>query len=258
MAGYRDLDPEQPYARKGVRKGRPTTLDQQTHQKIVQAVASGLPLTTAATINGINPNQVHEWVARGLGRHPTRPQTRAFADFAEDLMQAREEAKAAAILLVSSAAQGGRRFDERTTVTKVVTTAASEDTEAEQRREVTETVTERVMLPDWRAGAWMLSRMYPEEWAAREAHAGRQGAGSGPLGSGVPDGFGDIEPAEMAMAMGLVASLREAAAEARQLPASTGQGIEYAEVIDEEGRRLDDDGEALAGDDLDDLLREDG
>ena len=60
------------------RHGRPTRLTPAIQDALCQAVRTGLSLNEAAVLVGLDPTTARQWVARGEGRHPTRPTIRRF------------------------------------------------------------------------------------------------------------------------------------------------------------------------------------
>lgn len=237
---YTELDPQN---QKQV--GRPSKLTEQVEADLLTAIRGGAPLNTAAAYAGVTYETVQDWVQRGQGRHPTRKSTAEFARFARALTQAREEARLEALTLIRASARGGRTFEERSTTTRTTTTQVNEagaDAVPGVETVVTETVTSKVMLPDWRGAAWLLERSYPDEFG-RAARAAAEGAGRG-RGPELPEGM------EFELGRRLIEAIRESADEGRELPPATGQGIRYADVIDEDGNPLADE---MNADDLGDL-----
>jgi hypothetical protein len=86
-------------------------------------------LSTAARCCGVPPSIVCEWVARGAGRDPARPATRAYAEFADAVEKARGDFEVARLAAINDAA-------------------------LEQPQH-------------WRAAAWQLARFAPERYGNR-------------------------------------------------------------------------------------------
>lgn len=67
--------------------GRPLKLDEVTAQRIVAAVAKGLPRDTAAKLAAISPRTLYQWLARGRdGEEP-------FAQFSQRVKRAEAESE---------------------------------------------------------------------------------------------------------------------------------------------------------------------
>jgi hypothetical protein len=82
-----------------VGRGRPkgsVGLTDELFSTIVGLIRSGTFDHVAAEAAGISERTFREWIARGEGRHPTRPQTPKLRAFADAVRKARAEARAIA------------------------------------------------------------------------------------------------------------------------------------------------------------------
>jgi hypothetical protein len=76
--------------------GRETLLTPDLAQRIVSYVRAGAFDWVAAEANGVSRKTFSEWLARGEGEDPDRPQTSQYAEFAEQVRAARAEARLSA------------------------------------------------------------------------------------------------------------------------------------------------------------------
>ncbi|MFA7295837.1 MAG: hypothetical protein WC211_01460 [Dehalococcoidia bacterium] len=72
-------------------EGRKTALTPEVFDAIVTSLVNGSTLEAAAAAAGIGTATVHEWIARGLGTDE-RPSTPLYAEFADAVTRAREQA----------------------------------------------------------------------------------------------------------------------------------------------------------------------
>jgi hypothetical protein len=79
--------------------------------RICQGVSTGAPLEVAAQAMGIPPGVFWEWMARGEGRDPDRPQTPLYADFAERVRRAEAECHLLLMGVVRNAAVQGHSWE---------------------------------------------------------------------------------------------------------------------------------------------------
>ena len=131
--------------------GRHTRLTPAVQQTIVNALAVGVPFASACQLAGIGHDTGLEWLERGEGRHPKRPSTPAYVQFAHAISHARAQDEARRVARIHKAGEGGTLL-ERTTTTHP------------DGRVITK---ERYMEPDWRADAFHLERSRPQEWGQR-------------------------------------------------------------------------------------------
>ena len=132
--------------------GRRTRLTPQLQQAIAQAVSGGVPFTTACRLAGISEFLGHEWRERGEGKHPTRPSTPLYADFAKAIAHAKAQDETRRVLRINQAGQGGAIVYQKTT------TYPDGRTVHEERRSE----------PSWQADAFHLERSQPDVWGRRE------------------------------------------------------------------------------------------
>jgi hypothetical protein len=71
-------------------------LTPEVQQKIVAFVRAGSYDWVAAEANGIDRYTFWEWIRRGEGEDRDRPQTEAYAQFAQEVREARAQARSAA------------------------------------------------------------------------------------------------------------------------------------------------------------------
>lgn len=151
---------------------RATKLNATRHASIVNDVAAGLPVKTAAMRAGIAERTAWVWLTTGAdtlenlktpGWHPS-PYEQRCVRFLQDIHRARAHAQARSIALIAKAA----RDPHRKTTTKVKTEREAYIDEHGQERwrmvEVERTTTEEQLPPDWRAEAWLTERRWPEEF----------------------------------------------------------------------------------------------
>lgn len=109
--------------------GRPTLLDAESQNILLQSIEAGLTLRMACACANLAYNTVYEWKRRGLdGEYNGREGNEAYEQFAKALTQAEEKGKAAMLL----------RWQQ-------------------------------FFPTDWRAIRDYMARRWPEEWAATEA-----------------------------------------------------------------------------------------
>ena len=128
--------------------GRPTKLTEDLLEELCQHLEDGNAIATACDLVGISERVYHKWQARG-----------------------KEE--------VERVAEDGRRRvrkDERRYVQFVQATTRARAAAVQKRvSNIRDAASE-----DWRASAWLLERMKPEEWGKTQKHE-HMGEGGGPL-----------------------------------------------------------------------------
>lgn len=83
---------------------RPTKLNDQIKEKIVQRIRAGNTLDTAARSAGISESTFHRWIRKG------KDQERGpYREFYEDVQQARADAEARHVAQIAEAAKGNWR-----------------------------------------------------------------------------------------------------------------------------------------------------
>jgi hypothetical protein len=92
-------DPSPAEAGQGRSRGRPKgspALTDEVFATIVGLIRAGVFDYVAAESAGISERTFREWIARGEGRHPTRPQTPKLRRLADAVRKSRAEARAVA------------------------------------------------------------------------------------------------------------------------------------------------------------------
>jgi len=130
---------------------RPSKLTPTLHDAIVNAVQAGVPLVTAGQYVGVRERTLHEWIARGEGRH-VRGSTSACAQFALAVEKARAADEVRRLVRLEQAARGGAVVYEKTTTYP----------DGRVTREV------RTTPPEWTCDAWFLERSRPESWGRKD------------------------------------------------------------------------------------------
>lgn len=87
-----------PRRRRGLEKGRTTTLTPELSKRICDAVRAGNYVSVAARYCGVSEKTLFDWLQRGRGEHPTRSASRIFVDFVRDLDAAEAGGEVAAVL----------------------------------------------------------------------------------------------------------------------------------------------------------------
>jgi len=85
------------------RRGRPpgsVSLTEEIARTIIEYIRAGTFAEVAAELAGISARTFRDWMARGEGRHSTRPATSKLRRFATDVRRAQAEARAAAEIRV--------------------------------------------------------------------------------------------------------------------------------------------------------------
>lgn len=137
--------------------GRRSKLTPAIHRAIVKAVATGMHPHRAAALVQISEATIKEWLARGEGRHSTRPAHALYRAFWYDIHHAVAEDERRRIARIEQAGQGGAVISHRT-VEKL-----------NKAGEVIERITEvKSAAPEWQADAWHLERSQPDVWGRRE------------------------------------------------------------------------------------------
>lgn len=137
--------------------GRPDKLTEERARKIVNLIASGSYVETAAAACGVSKNTLYDWLKRGA-----RAPHGKFKKFADDVAEAAAKAEARDVLVIDRAASG---HDVVRTTRKIEKGIVVEET----------TTTTREF--DWRAAAWRLERKFPKRWGLIERieHSGPDG-----------------------------------------------------------------------------------
>lgn len=134
------------------RPGRATKLTPALQQAIVNAVAAGVSLSTAAELAGLHPTCVKGWYQRGMGEHPTRAQTPLYHAFSLAVIKARAQDETRRVARLEQAGRGGAVV-YRETVTQ---------------RDGSVMVRERFEPPNIAADMFHLERKYHEQWGRKD------------------------------------------------------------------------------------------
>lgn len=133
--------------------GRPTLLDKDVEEKLVEATKIGTPMAIAAAYCGISERAFQEWMRRGHTERAAReegqepdPVEQKYLDLYEKVTKARAAATVTSAMLIRKAAVGGQVTEE--------TTRRYRDHEGQ----VVEEKTVKKTAPDWRASAFWLER----------------------------------------------------------------------------------------------------
>lgn len=131
--------------------GRPSKCTPEVTQALCNHVRNGLPESVAASLVGVAPDTVLEWLSRARGQSDRKPRPE-HVQFAQELHVAIAESEARLLRVINRAATGYfvRSFE---------TTTSEKDGTTTKRK------TERRV--DWSAAAWLLERRMPERWRPR-------------------------------------------------------------------------------------------
>jgi hypothetical protein len=88
------------------RIGQPTKLTAEKQAKVIEAILGGSYFETACLYAGVSYNTGKEWLARGEGTDPLRPQTKLYANFATAVRDAEAKVEVGAAAVVKRAAFG--------------------------------------------------------------------------------------------------------------------------------------------------------
>lgn len=133
--------------------GRPTLLDRDIEEKLIEATKMGTPMGLAADYCGISKRTFEDWMRRGRAEQDARaagedpePVEQKYLELYERILKARAHATVTSAMLIRKSAVGGQ-------VTET-TTRRYRDAEGQ----VVEEKTEKRTAGDWRAAAWWLER----------------------------------------------------------------------------------------------------
>jgi hypothetical protein len=132
------------------KRGRPSKLTPERHEKIVGLIKAGNYKETAAQCCGIGERTLYDWLERGAnGRKP-------YSQFSRDVKEAEAFAEARNVNIIATAAQG------HVLVAKKTTTTTKPDGSVTVREE------EAYQPPQWAAAGWMLERTHHERFARKD------------------------------------------------------------------------------------------
>lgn len=138
--------------------GRPTKLTDELRADLCEHIASPMAVRHACAMVGLGESTFFDWMKRGADGEP------GFAEFSEAVARARAEAASKLVAGIATAA--------------APMTWTNPDTGKK----------ESISAGDWRAGAWLAERMFPDEYGNRvqvDQHT------TGVLDINLPDGAGD-------------------------------------------------------------------
>lgn len=155
-------------------------LNEQIINAIQSSIVVGMSNKDAAVLAGMSEAVFYKWRARGnaelqrLAEVPDAepdPDEAIYVKFVESIKKAEPLRKAARLKRIFQAAQGGHTIIEKRQQYKrmpVEVVGGPNDGSVEYRMVlVEETVTEKVAAPDWKADAWGLERLHPDEFGRK-------------------------------------------------------------------------------------------
>lgn len=101
---------------------RPSKLKPEVRDRLLKAIRLGAPLEVACNVAGASYRAVAEWIQRGEGRHPNRPSTPDYVQFAQEVTRAIADSEMRLLSIVNKGAEQdprhaqwllSRRFPER-------------------------------------------------------------------------------------------------------------------------------------------------
>ena len=137
--------------KKGPGRPRSTMLSDELIKKIAKEIADGRTIKYATAFAGVSESMFYEWMKRG--RETKR---KPWADLAEAVTKAEEQAKAYHLELIKQIAQGGH---------KTVKTSTKKDSKGSL---ITVTETIESSLPSLQASIWILERRFPDEFGPKQ------------------------------------------------------------------------------------------
>jgi len=154
--------------------GRPTLLDRDVEQKLIEATKIGAPMGAAAEYSGIAVRTFEDWMRRGYNESTAREDgeepdatEQKYLDLYEKVRSARAHAAVASVGLIRKVAVGGTVTEE--------TTRKYRDADGQ----VVEEKTVKRTPPDWRASAWYLERQHRGDFGKQDTvsveHSGEVG-----------------------------------------------------------------------------------
>lgn len=145
---------------------RQTKLTPERQEKIINAIASGTYFETACTYAGISAACGKDWLMRGRGTHPTRPQQPIYINFVNAVEKAQADSEALRVARIKQAGQGGQVVTEEIVeepgeiITQTDGTIIERPGKTRTRRTYTHA--------QWQADAWYLERRYPQRWGRHD------------------------------------------------------------------------------------------
>ena len=150
--------------------GRPVTAAQQ----IVQAVAAGNYMETAAAAAGITKETLYEWLRVGAKAHQKDGRLsrheQACADFSDAIAQALAQSEATDVTRLAQLAAGGLQVRTVTEKANVIQGPAGEQVQMVERTTKTET-----LAPNASVVMWRLERRFGKRWGRKQEITGAEG-----------------------------------------------------------------------------------
>jgi hypothetical protein len=148
------------------RTGQRTKLTREVQEKIVSALSAGNYFEVACEYAGIHRGTGLQWLQRGRGEHPTRPQAKIYVDFVDAIEKAQAEDETYTLARIKKAGQGGELIAEEIIEepSEIITHLDGSTTERTGKRRTKRTYTR----PEWTADAWRLERKFFHRWGRKE------------------------------------------------------------------------------------------
>lgn len=151
-------------------QGRPVTAAQQ----IVQAVAAGNYMETAAAAAGVHKDTLYEWLKVGAAAHSKQGRLshheQACAEFSDAVAEALAQSEATDVTRLAQLAQGGLVVE---TVTERMNVIQGQN--GEQIQVVERTVKSETLAPSLAAVTWRLERRFGKRWGRKTEVTGAEG-----------------------------------------------------------------------------------
>jgi hypothetical protein len=148
------------------RRGKRTKLTPEVQDKIIASLSAGNYFEVACLYAGISRAAGLQWMQRGRGEHPTRPQAKIYVDFVSSVEKAQAEDETYTLARIKKAGQGGDIVAEEIIEEpdEIITHIDGSITERKGKRRTKRTYTR----PEWTADAWRLERKFFHRWGRKE------------------------------------------------------------------------------------------
>jgi hypothetical protein len=147
-------------------RGRPTKFTPEVKKKIIDALSAGNYFEVACEYAGISVSLGMEWLQRGRGEHPSKPNSPQFVEFMEAVTRAQAEDEVHTIARLKKAGQGGDLIEE-TTFQEPSVIITHPDKRIEERIGKKRTV-RRYSAPDTQPDEWRMERKHYQRWGRKE------------------------------------------------------------------------------------------
>jgi len=134
--------------------GKNTKLTKEIQTAMTEGIRLGLKIHDVCALAGITTTAHYNWLSKGENPNP-KP---VYREYRDTIKKAKPQRKRHILARIYQAGQGGKIIKEKRTVKRQT---ESGDIIIE------ETITEKELLPDWKADAWMLERGYPDEFGRK-------------------------------------------------------------------------------------------